>query len=106
MRREPANRRFYLAADSPAAYEGLAAAFPGQLAFAARPARCRLEGSRCDIERGCEASSAALVDILNLARTQRVLGSFYSSFSEVARYYGVADWQGNELPFEAAGVDF
>ena len=49
---------------------------------------------------------AALVDVLNLARTQRILGSFYSSFSEVARYYGTSDVFGSELPFEAAGIDF
>ena len=32
--------------------------------------------------------------------------SFYSSFSEVARFYGRADWRGKPLPGEFAGVHF
>ena len=67
-------------------------------------ARCRR--GRCDLDRGCEAMRIALSDVLNLARTGRLLGSFYSSFSEVARYRGQADVLGTELPFEASGEDF
>lgn len=106
MRAEPPDRSFYLAADSPAAYEGLKAAFPGRIRHAERSERCTRPGARCDLDRGCEGMEAALVDVLNLARTQRILGSFYSSFSEVARYYGTSDVFGSELPFEAAGIDF
>ena len=67
-------------------------------------ARCRTR--RCDLDRGCAAMGIALTDVLNLARTGRLLGSGYSSFSEVARFYGAADALGTELAFEAAGVDF
>lgn len=105
MRTEPGWRRFYLAADDSKAFDGLSAAFPGRIVTNAEGlARCRR--GRCDLDRGCAAMGTALTDILNLARTGRILGSGYSSFSEVARYYGAADSLGTELPFEAAGIDF
>jgi hypothetical protein len=105
MRGEPSWRRFYLAADDAKAFDGLNAAFPGRIVTNAEGlARCRR--GRCDLDRGCAAMGTALTDILNLARTGRILGSGYSSFSEVARYYGAADSLGTELPFEAAGIDF
>ena len=44
--------------------------------------------------------------MLNLARTRRILGSFYSSFSEAARFFGQVDPFGTQLPIEYAGVDF
>ena len=44
--------------------------------------------------------------MLNLARTRRILGSFYSSFSEAARFFGQVDSFGTQLPIEYAGVDF
>lgn len=106
MRAEPSWRRFYLAADSAEAFDGLDAAFPGRVVTNAEGiARCRR--GRCDLDRGCEAMGIALTDILNLARTGRLLGSGYSSFSEVARFYGTDDaLLGTELSFEAAGIDF
>ena len=105
MGKEPPWRRFYLAADSAEAFDGLDAAFPGRIVTDPDGlARCRR--GRCDLDRSCEAIEVALTDILNLARTSRLLGSGYSSFSEVARYYGSSDWIGTELPFEAAGTDF
>ena len=106
LRREPRTRRFFLAADSHEAYEGLSRAFPGQIVRAERPASERVAGVRVDLDRGCAGMEQALVDLLNLARCGQLLGSHYSSFSEVARYYGRADWLGNPLPFEAAGLDF
>ena len=64
----------------------------------------------------------ALVDMLNLARTRRILGSGYSSFSEAARFYGSThsllfdraapagdsgwEWFHSLPEFETAGVDF
>ena len=64
----------------------------------------------------------ALVDMLNLARTRRILGSGYSSFSEAARFYGAThsllidrgtpagdsgwEWFHSLPEFETAGVDF
>ena len=99
--REPAGTRFYLAADSGEAYDGLFAAFPGRVLRTPRP--CLME--RCDY-RDAASIKLALVDMLNLARTRRILGSFYSSFSEVARFYGRADWRGKPLPGEFAGVHF
>ena len=99
--REPADTRFYLAADSEDAYAGLFAAFPGRMLRTPRP--CPAE--RCDF-RDAASIKLALVDMLNLARTRRILGSFYSSFSEVARFYGRADWRGKPLPGEFAGVHF
>lgn len=105
MQQEPSWRRFYLAADDAKAFDGLSAAFPGRIQTNLDGVnRCRR--GRCDLDRGCDAMGIALTDILNLARTGRILGSGYSSFSEVARYYGSADHFGTELAFEAAGVDF
>ena len=105
MSLEPESRKFYLAADSAAAFDGLSAAYPGRIISNARAlAQCRR--GRCDLDRSCTAMGIALTDILNLARTRRLLGSGYSSFSEVARFYGAANIFGTELPFEAAGIDF
>ena len=108
MRAEPPWRRFYLAADGPEAYDGLSRAFPGRIERAPGYDAGRCRAARCDLDRGCAAQELALVDLLNLAATSRLLGSFYSSFSEVARFYGRAadSWLGLEMPFEAAGVDF
>ena len=93
--------RFYLSADTEEAYEGLMAAFPGRIVRTPRP--CAAD--RCDF-RDAASMQLALADMLNLARTRRILGSSYSSFSEAARFFGRADLRGMQLPMEFAGVDF
>ena len=75
---------FYLAADSHEAYQGLSRALPpGKVVFTKR--NCAAE--RCDL-RDCDAMIYSLVDMLNLARTKFILGSSWSSYSEVASYWG------------------
>ena len=113
MEREPADTRFYLAADSEDAYAGLFAAFPGRMLRTPRP--CPAE--RCDF-RDAASIKLALVDMLNLARTRRILGSGYSSFSEAAQHYGSirahplwgplgpADWSHFVPKVEVAGTAF
>lgn len=59
---------------------------------------------QCDYH-NTTSTKLALVDMLNLARTRRILGSFYWSFSEVARFYGRADRRSNAAG-EFAGVPF
>ena len=46
----------------------------------------------------------SLVDMLNLARTRLILGSGYSSYSEVAAQMGTL--HGDALPILMAGRDF
>jgi len=46
----------------------------------------------------------SLVDMMNLARTSLILGSGWSSYSEVAAYMGGVD--GRPLPMLMAGRDF
>ena len=115
MAREPRETLFYLAADSQEAYDGLEAAFPGRTMRTARACPAA-RGAGCEA-RDAASIRAALVDMLNLARTQRILGSGFSSFSEVARFYGStrALWGLGRLgpavehyvpPLEVAGIDF
>lgn len=47
---------------------------------------------------------SSLVDMLNLARTRMILGSGYSSYSEVAAQMG--SLHGESLPILTAGRDF
>ena len=47
----------------------------------------------------------SLVDMMNLARTRTILGSGYSSYSEVAARMG-GTWGGRGLPILMAGKDF
>ena len=70
--------RFYLAADSAEAYDGLQKRFPQRIVFTPRP--CADE--RCDF-RDCRGMLFSLVDMMNLARTRIILGSGWSSYSEV-----------------------
>ena len=102
--REPASTRFYLAADTQEAYDGLMGRFPGRIVRTRR--ECGATAERCDF-RHCGAVRYALADMLNLGRTRLILSSGYSSFSEVATYLGAADWIGAQrLPVEEAGVHF
>lgn len=92
--------RFYLAADSAEAYEGLVKRFGTETVMMTRR-ECG-EG-RCDF-RDCESMMYSLVDMMNLARTKLILGSGYSSYSEVAARMG-GTW-GRGLPILMAGKDF
>ena len=91
--------QFYLAADSEDAYTGLTKRFPNRIKFQARS--CASE--RCDF-RDCEGMIYSIVDMLNLGRTKLILGSGWSSYSEVASYMG-GD-QGMPVPILMAGRDF
>ena len=120
MKREPPGTTFYLAADGRASYDGLLAAFPGRVAITARECPSG-QGAGCEA-RDAASVRTALVDMLNLARTRRILGSGYSSFSEAARFYGSThsllldrgapagdsgwEWFHSLPDFETAGVDF
>lgn len=120
MKREPPGTSFYLAADGQASYDGLLAAFPGRVAITARDCPSG-QGAGCEA-RDAASVRTALVDMLNLARTRRILGSGYSSFSEAARFYGSThsllfdrgapagdsgwEWYHSLPDFETAGVDF
>ena len=75
--------QFYLAADSEDAYTGLTKRFPNRIKF--QPRSCASE--RCDF-RDCEGMLYSIVDMLNLGRTKLILGSGWSSYSEVASYMG------------------
>ena len=91
--------RFYLAADAADAYANLKHELPSQLIFTERS--CAAE--RCDF-RDCSGMLFSLVDMINLARTHLILGSGWSSYSEVAAYLG---WvEGRPLPMLMAGRDF
>jgi len=92
--------RFYLAADSAEAYEGLQKKFPSRMLFT--PRTCA--DQRCDF-RDCRGMIYSLVDMMNLARTKFILGSGWSSYSEVAAYMG-GDGFGEPLPILMAGRDF
>ena len=46
----------------------------------------------------------SLIDLMNLARTRLILGSGYSSYSEVAAHVGGS--RGKPLPIMMAGRDF
>lgn len=91
--------RFYLAADSEEAYEGLLTRFPGRILITRR--ECASE--RCDF-RDCPGTLYALIDMLNLARTRLILGSGWSSYSEVAAFIG--GQAGRPVPILMAGRDF
>ena len=90
---------FYLAADSAESYDGLRVRFPGRLRYTQR----ECASGRCD-DRDCEGQIYSLVDMLNLGRTKLILGSGWSSYSEVAAYIGGA--QGQPVPILMAGRDF
>ena len=91
--------QFYLAADSEDAYTGLTKRFPGRIIVTRR--ECSHE--RCDF-RDCASMYYSLADMLNLARTKLILGSGYSSYSEVAAQMGGS--KGRSLPILMAGRDF
>ena len=115
MAQEPPATKFYLAADSQAAYDGLMARFPGRIVRT--PRACPPGGAGCEA-RDAASIVSALVDMLNLARTRRILGSGYSSFSEAAQHYGSirahplwgplgpADWSHFVPKVEVAGTAF
>ena len=97
--------KFYLAADSAEAYDGLVRSFStGAVLLTRRDCGT----GRCDF-RDCESMIYSLVDMLNLARTKLILGSGYSSYSEVAARMGGTSGDrlgGRGLPILMAGRDF
>ena len=72
------NVRFFLATDSPPDEEELKREYPGKIITYQK------EISR-NSEKGIQD---ALVDLLCLAATKKIIGSYYSSFSDVASYMG------------------
>jgi len=90
---------FYLAADSQDAYGSLSKRFPSRMLFT--PRGCASE--RCDF-RDCTGMQYSLIDMMNLARTRLILGSGWSSYSEVAAYWGGEE--GRPIPMLMAGRDF
>ena len=98
--------RFYLAADSEEAYAGLLQRFNGSLVVTRRA--CDV-AARCDF-RDCTSLIYSLVDLLNLGRTRFILGSGYSSYSEVASWLGAYSPRPGDdiqpLRLEMAGRDF
>ena len=115
--------RLYVAADSAEAYRGLVGRFGDAVVYTPRDCgdggNSSAEGAsghgaggqRCDW-RDCGAMVASLVDMLNLARCQRILGSGWSSFTEVAAQWGGGGGGGeggeedDGVPLERAGIDF
>mmetsp|Transcript_13376 Transcript_13376/g.31847 ORF Transcript_13376/g.31847 Transcript_13376/m.31847 type:complete len:467 (-) Transcript_13376:237-1637(-) len=91
---------FYLAADTAEAYIGLQQRFPSRILFTQR----NCSDQRCDY-RDCTGMIYSLIDMMNLARTRLILGSGWSSYSEVAAYMG-GDGSGNPVPMLMAGRDF
>uniref|UniRef100_A0A7S3EWA1 Peptide-O-fucosyltransferase 1 n=1 Tax=Haptolina ericina TaxID=156174 RepID=A0A7S3EWA1_9EUKA len=102
-RTRPPPLRFYLAADSGEAYDRLGLLFSDRLLATRRTCR----SARCDF-RDCDGMRYSLVDMLNLARTKLILGSGWSSYSEVAAMWGgTMGEDGMEaLPMQMAGRDF
>jgi hypothetical protein len=84
---------FFLATDDPQVESTLKAAFPGKIATHPKSAYSRAQTT---------AIQDALVDLLMLSRCQKILGSFYSSFSEYASLFhrielfktGIGVWEG------------
>jgi hypothetical protein len=79
MRRLPAANRYFIAADQPAVLDALREEFGASRIFSVR----RRAAGSCDA-RSVECAQLALADILLLARVRTMLGSGWSSFSEVA----------------------
>jgi len=89
--REDPNTRFFVAADSESALQTLEAAFPpGYVIY--------IPKSRCD-SREVACVRLALADVLCLAKTRLLLGSNWSSFTELAQRLGAKKSR-------LAGVDF
>ena len=99
--RSSSQLHFYLAADSEDAYTGLMTIFPQQMVFTKRDCGAM----RCDY-RDCQSMLFSLIDLMNLARTRMILGSGYSSFSEVAAQLGGYSSNGEAIPILMAGRDF
>ena len=80
------------------------APLPGRILRTARPCA---SAARCGF-RDAASVQLALVDMLNLGSTRLILGSHYSSFSEVASFIRCPWWSehGGCVPTEHAGVDF
>ena len=89
-----------MAADSDEAYSGLTQRFGSRIVFT--PRQCA-STERCDF-RDCKGLFYSLVDMMNLAQTKLILGSGWSSFSEVAAH--IEGTQGEPVRILMAGRDF
>jgi hypothetical protein len=77
------NTKFFVATDSPSDEAELKRKYPGKIITYEK------EISR-NSEKGIQD---ALVDLLCLAETSKIIGSYYSSFSDVASYMGGIELQ-------------
>jgi len=85
---EDASTSFYLSTDSPEAEEFIKEEFPGRvITYDKELSRSSEEGIK-----------DALVDMICLSKTEKIIGSYYSSFSEVASMIG-------RIPLVIAGKD-
>jgi hypothetical protein len=90
---EQPDTSFFLATDDPAVESTLKEIFPGRIATFRKSAYSRAKAA---------AIQDALVDLLMLSRCRKILGSYYSSFSEYASLFhrihlfktGVGQWEG------------
>jgi len=83
MQAEGENQKFYVASDSRESVERLKEMFPGRIESQSR--------EECGRPRDAACVELALVDLIALSLTRRLLGSHYSSFSEVATRLGNGD---------------
>lgn len=80
---------FYLATDEPESYTLMDEHFHDKLMYVTREV----------FDRSTEQQKFALIDIILLSKTKRMLGSNWSSFSEIANRIG-------GMPYEKSGIDF
>jgi len=80
---------FYLATDEPESYALMDEHFHDKLMYVTRDV----------FDRSTEQQKFALIDIMLLSKTKRMLGSNWSSFSEIANRIG-------GMPYEKSGIDF
>jgi len=89
MRKYPDTQMFYVAADRSDVTEIFEREFPGRISYTAR---------NCD-SRSSECIQYAMADVLLLAKCKTLLGSYWSSFSELSCRWGGAKYR-------LAGADF
>ncbi|MQM29853.1 MAG: hypothetical protein CRU78_04580 [Candidatus Accumulibacter phosphatis] len=88
---EDGSRRFFLAADTPEGYHALAERYPDRLVYLRRTV----------FDRSIDQLRYALADAVLLSRCQYLLGSTWSSFSELAQRLSTTI-----VRVEMSGVDF
>ncbi len=88
LKKDP-EAKFYLATDEAESYALMNENFKDKLMYVEREV----------FDRSTEQQKFALIDIILLSKTKRMLGSNWSSFSEIAHRIG-------EMPYEKSGIDF